>query len=60
MLHGKKGFERIVWAFKNVLNHPVAWLFCDLTSESDSLTKGGVYPLHGDKEIQRASNMENG
>ena len=30
MLHGKKGFERIVWAFKNVLNHSVTWLFHDL------------------------------
>jgi ribonuclease P/MRP protein subunit RPP40 len=30
MLHGKKGFERIVWAFKNVLNSSVSWLFCDL------------------------------
>lgn len=30
MLHGKKGFERIVWAFKNVLNQSLAWLFCDL------------------------------
>ena len=29
MLHGKKGFERIVWAFKNVLNHSVTWLFYD-------------------------------
>lgn len=30
MLHGKKGFERIVWAFKNVLNQSLTWLFCDL------------------------------
>ena len=29
MLHGKKGFERIVWAFKNVLNQAVTWLFYD-------------------------------
>ncbi len=29
MLHGKKGFERIVWAFKNVLNSTVTWLFHD-------------------------------
>ena len=34
MLHGKKGFERIVWAFKNVLNHSVAWLFHDFTANS--------------------------
>ncbi|EGD99665.1 hypothetical protein TESG_07006 [Trichophyton tonsurans CBS 112818] len=37
MLHGKKGFERISWAFKNVLNNSVTWLFADL-SESPSLT----------------------
>ncbi|PSS20126.1 hypothetical protein M430DRAFT_100089 [Amorphotheca resinae ATCC 22711] len=30
MLHGKKGFDRIVYAFKNVLSTPVTWLFCDL------------------------------
>lgn len=35
MLHGKKGFERIVWAFKNVLNHSVSWLFCDLASQPE-------------------------
>jgi hypothetical protein len=33
MLHGKKGFERIVWAFKNVLTQPMAWLFHDLESK---------------------------
>ncbi|EEH45671.2 uncharacterized protein PADG_01821 [Paracoccidioides brasiliensis Pb18] len=31
MLHGKKGFERVVWAFKNVLTTSMTWLFCDLT-----------------------------
>ncbi|KAI9656789.1 MAG: hypothetical protein M1821_003428 [Bathelium mastoideum] len=30
MRHGKKGFGRIEWAFKNVLNHSLSWLFCDL------------------------------
>ena len=30
MLHGKKAFERVVWAFKHVLTRPVSWLFCDL------------------------------
>lgn len=35
MLHGKKGFERIVWAFKNVLNHSVTWLFHDFDSDSE-------------------------
>ena len=36
MLHGKKGFERIVWAFKNVLNHSVTWLFYDFRSSTSS------------------------
>ncbi|CEO60172.1 hypothetical protein PMG11_04811 [Penicillium brasilianum] len=38
MLHGKKGFDRIVWAFKNVLNRSLAWLFCDLESSPDQET----------------------
>ena len=29
MVHGKKGFERVVWAFKNVLKNAVTWLFYD-------------------------------
>ncbi|KAL1996606.1 hypothetical protein VTN49DRAFT_7471 [Thermomyces lanuginosus] len=37
MLHGKKGFERIVWAFKNVLNNPVSWLVCDPASDPATL-----------------------
>lgn len=43
MLHGKKGFERIVWAFKNVLNHSLAWLFHDLNSPRD--IKGLLLPM---------------
>ena len=35
MLHGKKGFERIVWAFKNVLNSSRTWLFHDLEDALD-------------------------
>ena len=34
MLHGKKGFERIVWAFKNVLKSSVTWLFYDFDNNS--------------------------
>jgi ribonuclease P/MRP protein subunit RPP40 len=30
MTHGKKGFDRIVHAFKTVLNQSLAWLFADL------------------------------
>lgn len=29
MLHGRKGFERIVWACKNVLGKSLSWLFYD-------------------------------
>lgn len=39
MLHGKKGFERIVWAFKNVLNHSVTWLFHDFEKLSECEAK---------------------
>ncbi|KAL1964672.1 hypothetical protein VTN77DRAFT_6698 [Rasamsonia byssochlamydoides] len=46
MLHGKKGFERIVWAFKNVLNHSVSWLFYDLASDSASLDQATVLKQH--------------
>jgi hypothetical protein len=30
MLHGKKGFERIIWACNNVFTQSITWLFCDL------------------------------
>jgi ribonuclease P/MRP protein subunit RPP40 len=33
MQRGKKGFERVRWAFQNVLNESMAWLFVDLESE---------------------------
>ena len=36
MVHGKKGFERIVWAFKKVLDNSVTWLFHDLNTKLDS------------------------
>ena len=42
MLHGKKGFERIVWAFKNVLNHAVTWLFSDIGKKTTDLEKESV------------------
>ena len=32
MLHGRKGFNRIVYAFKNVITAPVTWLFCNLAA----------------------------
>ncbi|KAI0106505.1 ribonuclease P 40kDa subunit [Nemania sp. FL0031] len=30
-LHGKKGFDRLVYACKNALNTPTTWLFCNLS-----------------------------
>lgn len=30
MFKGKKGFDRLVYACKNVLNEPLSWLFCNL------------------------------
>lgn len=41
MQHGKKGFERIIWAFKNVLNESLAWLFVDL--EHEDMTSGMAF-----------------
>jgi ribonuclease P/MRP protein subunit RPP40 len=38
MQHGKKGFERIKWAAKNVLTDLLAWLFVDL--ENEDMTSG--------------------
>ncbi|KAJ5387999.1 hypothetical protein N7509_010540 [Penicillium cosmopolitanum] len=46
MLHGKKGFERIVWAFKNVLNQSLTWLFCDLDPASQDDESKPIKGLH--------------
>lgn len=48
MLHGKKGFERIVWAFKNVLSHSLTWLFHDMAEgeEVAQVKDGGLSFLH--------------
>ncbi|KAK5137372.1 hypothetical protein LTR08_008950 [Meristemomyces frigidus] len=37
MIRGHKGFDRIIWAFKNVLNHSVTWLFYDLQPRVDRI-----------------------
>ncbi|KAI8190042.1 hypothetical protein KHU50_011339 [Colletotrichum sp. SAR 10_65] len=36
MLHGKKGFDRLLYACKNALNTPVTWLFCNATATTPS------------------------
>ena len=35
MVHGKHGFERIVWAFRNILNQSVTWLFYNVNGAND-------------------------
>lgn len=35
MVRGKQGFERILWAFKNVLDQRMTWLFYDLKGSND-------------------------
>lgn len=37
MLHGRKGFERIVWSFTNVLKDTVDFMFCDLEQTKSPL-----------------------
>ncbi|KAH8652775.1 ribonuclease P 40kDa subunit-domain-containing protein [Tricladium varicosporioides] len=47
MLHGKKGFDRIVYAFKNVLTTPVTWLFHNLTTTVlDPEPLEAHFPIH--------------
>ncbi|KAF0317997.1 ribonuclease P 40kDa subunit [Colletotrichum asianum] len=36
MLHGKKGFDRLLYACKNALNTPVTWLFSNATATTPS------------------------
>ncbi|KIW13387.1 hypothetical protein PV08_08575 [Exophiala spinifera] len=36
MLRGKKGFDRLLWAAKNVLNRSLCWLFVDLSPNKES------------------------
>ena len=40
MLHGKKGFERVVTAAKSVLNNSLVWLFADLSKQESD---GGMF-----------------
>ncbi|KZZ92325.1 Ribonuclease P, Rpp40 [Ascosphaera apis ARSEF 7405] len=46
MLHGKKGFEKLVWASKQVLTDPVTWLFCDLNPTPDYTEKAPISQLN--------------
>ncbi|KAL4862705.1 hypothetical protein BDV12DRAFT_39363 [Aspergillus spectabilis] len=51
MLHGKKGFQRIEWAFKNVLNKPVTWLFFDLGTDSSSIAEDDPFLKGNNPEV---------
>ncbi|KAI9371451.1 ribonuclease P 40kDa subunit-domain-containing protein [Aspergillus egyptiacus] len=51
MLHGKKGFQRIEWAFKNALNKPATWLFFDLGTESSGVAEDDLHLKGNNPEI---------
>lgn len=56
MLHGKKGFERLIYAAKNVLNQSMVWLFCDLNSNkgpdgSSAIGKHHPTTMEGDPMV---------
>jgi len=52
-LHGKKGFERVVWAARNVLASSVVWLFCDLggNESGELLSLRGCWLLMCDMQV---------
>ncbi|RYP61511.1 hypothetical protein DL769_007667 [Monosporascus sp. CRB-8-3] len=45
MLHGKKGFDRLAYACKNVLNKPTTWLFCNLATNPSPDPLAKHYPV---------------
>ncbi|KAJ5532580.1 hypothetical protein N7494_009132 [Penicillium frequentans] len=49
MLHGKKGFDRVVWSFKNVLNQSMSWLFYDLESTPEQNNDSKPIQSHSPK-----------
>ncbi len=53
MLHGKKGFDRIVYAFKNVLTTPVTWLFTNLRPEGTCIFCTSAYRLLNTRQRPR-------
>ena len=53
MLHGKKGFDRLIYASKNVLSKPATWLFCNIAESSEfSLYPVGHLSWHCSKPFQ--------
>ncbi len=53
MVHGKRGFDRLIYAFKNVLTEPVTWLFTDLEAPGIMSMHTG-HPSHIAKQCCRA------
>lgn len=45
MLHGKKGFERLRWACKNVLDQSVTWLFYDCQPAGSATAPNSPGPI---------------
>ncbi|KAF2691055.1 hypothetical protein K458DRAFT_426438 [Lentithecium fluviatile CBS 122367] len=43
--HGKKGFSRLEWACKNVLNQSLTWLFYNLNPSSAESLREGKEPI---------------
>lgn len=46
MLHGKRGFDRLVYAAKKVLNQPMTWLFCNIRGSSKFLSLSPETPIN--------------
>ncbi|CAF9903677.1 MAG: hypothetical protein GOMPHAMPRED_000492 [Gomphillus americanus] len=56
MISGRKGFERIRWAFKNVLNESVTWLFRDCKSAAAaSINQTDPQPLETFHSLHRSA-----
>ncbi|PVI08445.1 hypothetical protein DM02DRAFT_548743 [Periconia macrospinosa] len=45
MVHGKKGFSRLQWACKNVLNNSLTWLFYNFNPTSAESLRTGQEPI---------------
>ncbi|KAJ4354657.1 uncharacterized protein N0V89_006394 [Didymosphaeria variabile] len=45
MTHGKKGFSRLDWACKNVLDQSLAWLFYNFNPSSHESLRAGNEPI---------------
>lgn len=47
MVHGKKGFDRLIYACKKVLSRPLTWLFYNTAQSSKSqVTRHSPHPYH--------------